>query len=617
MQLLPALFRGLSRWLARLEARSVQTAILVAATVLAATSVGPHRALDDYVLGLIARGRGGPVGLARGTLDLFTFTTGDPAQNRQLVDTGLMLPWWTDDRLRIAFLRPLSSATHFLDERLFPSSPALMHLHSLLWFALLLCAVLALYRRLEDRGVLAGLAFFFYAMDDAHATALSWLANRNALIATTLGCVTIALHDAWRRGGRTLAGVAAPLVLALGILSGEFAVGGVSYLVAYAFFLDPAPRARRLASLLPYAAVVLAWRTIWGRGYGARGSGAYIDPLADPLGFLGVLPGRLAMLIHGQFSAPPADVAFLGPPSQQGLILAIATTTVVVVSWLLLPLLRADRTSRFWASGMLLAALPLASTFPSDRLLLFIGVGGMALLARLVHGLVTAVQQGAPPWSLRSALTLGLLGMHGIVAPVLLPVRAAQMELFGLAHDRAAADLPTDASIAARTVVVVAAPVVLFANYIQAEREYLGIPRPRHLYLLADASSPLEVTRSGPMRLTIRPREGFLYTPLERHYRQHEAGVLPAGTEIQLSAMSARVLRSRADGRPEAVEFSFEGPPDEYLFVIWKDGRYVPFELPDPSRPVSVPEEDFGKILLETALHPPPPRQAPGVGLPR
>src|SRR5262245_22632556 len=106
----------------KLEAPSAQRVTLLVATLLAATSVGPHRALDDYVLALIARGKGAAVGLDRGVLDLFTFTRGDPEGNLRLMDVGLMLPWWTDPHLKISFFRPLSSLTHFVDERLWPGS---------------------------------------------------------------------------------------------------------------------------------------------------------------------------------------------------------------------------------------------------------------------------------------------------------------------------------------------------------------------------------------------------------------------------------------------------------------------------------------------------------------
>ncbi|HEX7670920.1 MAG TPA: hypothetical protein VF395_15095, partial [Polyangiaceae bacterium] len=190
----------------RLESPRAARLTVLLATLLGATSVGPHRALDDYVLALIARGEGATLGLVRGKLDLFLFTTGDPANNRELMDTGLMLPWWTDPHLRIAFFRPLSSFTHLADEWLWPSSALLMHAHSLLWFAALLATVAVLYRRLEPSPGLAGLSLVLFAMDDAHGLALAWLANRNALIATLFGCLALMSHDASRRLGNRWAG---------------------------------------------------------------------------------------------------------------------------------------------------------------------------------------------------------------------------------------------------------------------------------------------------------------------------------------------------------------------------------------------------------------------------
>jgi hypothetical protein len=606
MHFLQALARKLDALVPRLSSPRMQRVVTFAALLLAATSIGPHRALDDYVLALIARARGAPVGLQRAPLDLFTFTTGDPAANHQLMDVGLMLPWWTDPELKIAFFRPVSSLTHWLDERLWPSSPVLMHLHSLLWFGVLLVAVGAVYRCLDGSARAAGVAFLLYAVDDAHGPTLAWLANRNALIAGVFGVAALIAHDAWRRR-RSLGGaVLAPLSLLAGLLAGELAIGAVGYLVAYAAVLDPGSRRERAVSLVPTAAVVVGWRVYWlGAGYGARGSGAYVDPLASPLAFCAGLPARLAVLLHGQFSAPPSDLAFLAPPSHRPLLISIAVATVGVVTWLLLPFVREDRTCRFWALGMILALLPLAATFPSDRLLLFVGLGACALLARLVDEWIRQQRDGAAASNARSILTGCFVALHLVAAPLLLPVRAGQMELFAVAHDRGESGIPRDATIEGRTVVIVAAPTVLFANYIQAERELLRTPRPAHLYVLASASSPITVTRSGSNALLLRPEEGFLYTPLEQHYRGKRP--LAVGDRVELSAMAAEVVEALPDGRPRAVRFDLGAGQDGEgekapLVLTWSAGRFTPLRIPDEGTTVTLPEEDFGKILLSAAF---------------
>jgi hypothetical protein len=596
-------FRRLEAFLGRLESPRAAVFTVVLATLLAATSVGPHRALDDYVLGLIARGEGSALGLERGKLDLFLFTTGDPSNNRKLMDTGLMLPWWTDPHLRIAFFRPLSSLTHWLDERLWPASAVLMHAHSLAWFAALIGAVAVLYRRLEPSLGLAGLSLGLYAFDDAHGLALAWLANRNALIATLFGCLALTSHDASRRQGNRLAAVFAPALLLVGLLAGEAAIGVLGYLIAYALCRDESRPLKRALSVLPYLVVVGVWRVLWSRGgYGARGSGAYIDPLGDPVGFFRVLPARLVVMFHGQFSKPPSDLAFLAPPTQQAFLVVVATVTVVLVGWVLfrVVVVEGDRTTRFWAVGMGLSLLPLAATFPNDRLLLFAGVGAMPLLARLFQGFVARGVRGENEGRGRTLVILGLAFLHVLAAPPLLALRAAQMELFGVTHDRAARGIPSDPSVAGKTVVIVAAPTVIFANYIQAQRAFEGTPRPAHLYVLSSASSPIAVERSGEQAITLRPTQGFLYTPLEQHYRG--GAPLVRGDRVSLSTMTADVVETGQTGRPGAVRFSFDSPRNDYVFVTWQHDRFVPFALPDAGRPALLPEEDFGKILMETAI---------------
>jgi len=175
-----------------------------------------------------------------------------------------------------------------------------------------------------------------------------------------------------------------------------------------------------------------------------------------------------------------------------------------------------------------------------------------------------------------------------------------------VAHDRGESGIPADAPIGGRTVVIVAAPTVLFANYVQAERELLRTPRPAHLYVLASASSPIAVTRAGPNALLLRPEEGFLYTPLEQHYRGKRP--LAVGDRVELSAMTAEVVEALPDGRPGAVRFDLgagrsEGGGERAPLVLtWRQGRFSPMPIPDDGTTVSLPEEDFGKILLSAAF---------------
>lgn len=568
-------------------------------TLLAAPSVGPHLVLDDFILLIGARGHPVIDGLPAHGLDLFSFTTGRPADNFALMDEALMLPWWTDPEIRVAFFRPIAALTHQLDVALWPDSPTLMHLHSLGWLALSLALVAAVYARFETVPWIAGLATVLYAIDDARGPTVAWLSNRNALLAVVLGCAALLAHDRARRDGRRSAAIAAPLWLGAALLSAELAAGVLAYLLAYAVFLDRGSRRERVTSLVPYGFIVVAWRAGYSRAhYGAHGSGVYIDPFRDPLSFAAALPGKLVALLGAQAAGPPSDLVFLGPPETRPALYAAAALSVLVFGLLVAPIVRSDKVARFWAGGALLSAFVGTASFPSDRLLPFVGLGAMGLVARVLGRAMTGEVGTAPRLA-----AAGFAAVHLVVAPLSLPLRAAQMEVFGRMIETATRPIYDSPDLANETVVLINPPTVLFANYLQGRRAWNGETRPRHLYFLSSASSPLTVTRAGPNELVVEPEAGFLFSPLERHYRGATRS-LPAGSTVTLSSMRAEIRTVTADGRPQAVDFVFDRPLDtpSLRFFIWRRGGYEPFTPPPAGASVHLPREDFGAILAGAGL---------------
>jgi hypothetical protein len=217
--------------------------------------------LDDFTIRAAVQERELAEGVSGSRWEPFTFLDGDPRRTRKAMDLGL-LPWWTDPECRLAFWRPLTAVTHILDYRVWPDWPWLMHLQSLLWFALLLWATSVLYRRLIGRthaAWIAALAALLFALDDAHAFPAGWLANRNSLLAGLFGVLALVAHDRWRRDGWRAGALGAPLALLAGLLAKEATVSAGGYLLAYALFLDPAGWRSRWASLLPYLVIGAAW----------------------------------------------------------------------------------------------------------------------------------------------------------------------------------------------------------------------------------------------------------------------------------------------------------------------------------------------------------------------
>jgi hypothetical protein len=177
--------------------RYFPVAVAILAVILALPSLNAGLFVDDYHHKLLMDGSDSPIRLLKSPLDMFCFFDGDPQRTAELIDYGF--PWWTYKGIKGAFWRPLASITHWLDYILWPDTPALMHAQNILWYGALIIAVTFLYRRFITATWVVSLAALLYAIDDAHGMPVGFIANRNAVMATFFGILTIIAHDKWRR----------------------------------------------------------------------------------------------------------------------------------------------------------------------------------------------------------------------------------------------------------------------------------------------------------------------------------------------------------------------------------------------------------------------------------
>src|SRR6185369_12241482 len=95
--------------------------------------------------------------------------------------------WWTSRAWRAALWRPLTAFTHWLDYRLYPKTPWLMHAHNIAWFAVAAFLTATMYRRIAftttavdssdmNSGELRGIG---PAMSAAGLAACLWLLDKN------------------------------------------------------------------------------------------------------------------------------------------------------------------------------------------------------------------------------------------------------------------------------------------------------------------------------------------------------------------------------------------------------------------------------------------------------
>jgi hypothetical protein len=226
----------------------------------------------------------------------------------------------------------------------------------------------------------------------------------------------------------------------------------------------------------------------------------------------------------------------------------------------------------------LLALLPLCAAPPNDRGLLLVVLGVKPLVSRLVSGLSGQLAQ--------RALSAVFVLWHGLGAPVMLALRAGQVQALGSRIADSTRVFDTISELERRTIVVLNPPRDLFASYIQLERAARGESVALHLYWLASASSELSVTRVASDTLEVRRPSGYWATSLERLYRREGAAL--KGANLEFAAFRARIVESTESAGPSLVRFRFRVPleHDSLVFVAWRGDRYT-----------LIPPPAFGRTL--------------------
>lgn len=590
------------------------------AVLLCAPALGNGLFLDDYIHGvMLTPPEELPAELAGMSVSvdqLFAFI----GEDRDAL--GGFLPWWTSDELRIAFWRPVTGISHWLDHRLWPERPWLMHLHSLLWLGLAVWVATVFFRRIlgpEAMGT-AALAAFFFAVDELHAWSAMWVANRNALLTVTFGLLCLVAHDRWRRDGWAPGAWLSPLCLVLAVGSGEAAVACGGWLLGHALFLDAGPMRERLRALLPTASVGLAWLWVYRlRGFGAHGSGGYLDPLGEPLRFLAGAIERTPILVLGLGTPLSADLYLMASEDGQALLWWLGILVSVVLGALLLPLLRTDPRARFLAFGLATSLVPACIIFPMNRQLLYASLGAVGLLALLiVHAFGKQRgdddgEEGRPGQARRWVIGRWMLGtvaglllvVHGLVAPVALFAMPSAFDLLGRVMERAVFSLPSDPAIRDQRTVVVQVPGHVFTSGSRVMRAMEGRPNPREMLVLGAGIGELVVERVDARTLVVRPEGGYLPAlgqapgragsslDLMRTFSAFDtlfydpAKPPPLGARFDAAlsdevGVEIEITRLTDDGRPAEATFRFdaelEDPSNRWL--TWKDGVFVPFEPP-------------------------------------
>jgi hypothetical protein len=522
-------------------------------------------------------------------LDLYRFV-GDAAERALFIARG-PLPWFTHPGIQLHLLRPLPSLSIALDHLVWGRHAAGYHLTSILLYVALVLAVGRFFRTLTggSRGgpaaVTATLATLCFAVDAGHTQPVGWIAGRHLVIAAIPAALGLAAHVRHIRDGHRPSAFLAPLGLLFALLCSEAGLGAVAYWLAFDAF-GPAPpghaapraRLRRSVPALALAAAYTAFYKAW--GFGTRGSGAYLDPLQDPVAYAEALLTRLPALLADAFVSIPSDLSLVFPTVPVVVAGVGATAFMVAMYRLVRPAIPEDERAalRWLLPGALGALLSAAGAFPGSRLLLFPSLAGAFLVAVLIHR--GAARLAASP---SRALGLGgayLVALHLVFAPLGFVGGAVILGEIARRARAVPAGIEIGAGSAQRVVVVAASdPTVAFyaATIVALETP----ERAGTWTVLTSDKHDHRVTRTGPASLHVDVLGGrMLDGPFEKVLRSPRP---PLALGDRVAVMGAEVTVAAVDrGAPTAIDVTLDRDLDdpELFLLVWRGGRLSRFRPP-------------------------------------
>ena len=574
--------------------------ILALAMVLAARSAAMGFATDDHLFRVT-------VEHGHRVLDLFRFASGDLDENRRAIALG-RLPWWTAPDFKLHFVRPLTGALFALDMAAFGDRPLGYHAHSLLWFLGLLVAAALLFRRTLPHGT-AAIATAIFAFRSAHVLPYAWLSARHVLVGAVPATCALLVHLGARHRASRAALLSrfllAPLLLIVGLLGSEAALAVVPFFVAFEAYepiatrLRPEARARsRITGVAPVLAVAVVYLVIYRAvGGGARSSGGYHDPLADPVSFARVAAVRVPMLLADALLGTPVSAASAAHPAFF-VAAGLAAVALCVALWRTATGIEdSERDTVAWivpAAGV--ALLFGATGLPGGRVLVIPDLGAAVLLAVLLrHGFARTVGS-ARTWTRRTFAAV-LVFQHAVAAPLASLAAMRALESTANAADRVAHEAQIDPASRPRAFILASSDpfVFLYPAAVLADTEP---GRVRCFTSLSGARKDHRVTRTGPRSLTLEPLGGPMLESFDTLFRDtdHDAHPFQLGDPIHDCGAVVRV-QAVTDGKPARIEVTFlgiddldgGGGTDPVALLVWDGQRLARFIPPQEGESVIVP----------------------------
>ncbi len=290
----------------------------------------------------------------------------------------------------------------------------------------------------------------------------------------------------------------------------------------------------------------------------------------------------------------------LVPPEHRATMFSVVLALVLLGTTVLAFGVRRTRENGFFATGMVLALIPVCATWPGDRLLIFAGFGAFGLVGDfltaprelLTHGRRVVVRAAAAFYIL----------LHIAAAPLIYTGRATQIaEMLHAPIERAAASYPPSSELAGKTLVIVNAPDVLIPSLALMSRHRRGEPIPDRTRQLSIAvRGRVMFRRTGERTLEMILTKGFFHDPFSLVFRRGDDALMALGERVQIPGMTVTAKAYTEDRKSVAtMEFELDRPLDDpsIVWVTWGTAGMERFPLPAAGEEVELPAIDYQKAL--------------------
>jgi hypothetical protein len=242
------------------------------------------------------------------------------------------------------------------------------------------------------------------------------------------------------------------------------------------------------------------------------------------------------------------------------------------------------RHCRWLLLGAALSLLPVAATFPANRLLLVPGLGASVAVALVLVSARRSRALGSRPRGL--AVGAGVLAFaHLVVAPLLWPLMTLAFHQLRTQTEPMIQTLERELDyqkLPQQRVVALPMPAPAVGMYMPMVLATRGMPQPRAWWPLSLSPEPHVFTRTGPDAFELELTQGrFLTSEFEAVFRG-PTHPLRQGDQVKLTGMTVTVLAADEQG-PTRLGFTFDRPLEDpsLVFLRWKDDALRPF-IPPP-----------------------------------